>query len=126
MDLDLYEKVYSPDDVHDEEYSWIEWDSEKSKNKYYKKVPILVTDEECEELKKYSSIEAKNKKGNTIATLLMVIAWIVYILGFILGIVLASESFALMLVYWVVTFIGGTFYLAFAEIIKLLVEIKNK
>lgn len=129
IDLGLYEKVYSPDDDYSVEYSWVEWDNELSKNRYYKKVVVQVSDEEYEEIKKYSSKEVKKEK-NVIATILTVVAWIMYIGGFILGIVLGStlggDSFIFVLIYWIAFFIGGTMYLAFAEIIKLLMDIKNK
>jgi len=114
IDLGLYEKVYSPDDDYSVEYSWVEWDSEKSKNRYYKKVSVQVSDEEYEEIKKYSSNEVKKEK-NAIVTILTVVAWIMYIGGFILGIALGSivgeYSFMFVLIYWVAFFVGGTMYL---------------
>lgn len=126
IDLNLYKKVYSPDDVYSSEYSCFEWGSEKSKNKYYKKVPVKVTDEEYEEIKKYSGTKEVGKKSNFVANLLKFIAWIFYVFGFLSVFFIEVDGFGIILVYWFVYFAGGTMYLAFAEIIKLLMDIKNK
>ncbi len=98
---------------------------------------IEITDEEYEEIKKYANQEktesetfARSGGHNFIATLLTVIAWIVYASGIICGIAygvdwLGNPTF-MILVYWIVGFVVGTIYLGFAEVIKLLSEIKNK
>lgn len=71
---------------------------------------------------------------NNIADTLQVIAWIIYIGGFIAGFVLGNVevpytyipathtefSFTLALTYWAAFFITGTILLGFAEIIQLL------
>lgn len=66
------------------------------------------------------------------------IAWIVYVAGFIVGIVQGNVevqgtfnnrtefSFVITLTYWSIALISGTMFLGFAEIIKLLNKIKNK
>ncbi|MBQ2968621.1 MAG: hypothetical protein IJE10_10950 [Clostridia bacterium] len=146
IDLGLFEKVYSPDNKQSDEFSCYEWDSQTQTSKYYKKVPIDVSDEEYEEVKKYSKqtedvILNHFNKDNPIATALTVIAWIVFIGGFIAGIVLGTVevergyyytytdtefSFAIAFVYWCASLISGTMFLGFAEIIKLLNEIRNK
>lgn len=132
----LYEKEYSDKTEYSNEYPNIEWDNETNEQKYYKKVPIQLTDEECEKFKKiyYSSAL---KPTNPVATALTIIAWIIYIGGFIAGISFANVevgtyysyeefSFAVALTYWAVSLISGTMFLGFAEIIKLLHDIKNK
>ncbi len=130
----LYEKIYSPDNKKSEEYPYQETES----GKYFKGVPFEVTDEEYEEIKKYLSqsddamdaLKNHFRKNNPIAAILTVIAWVVYISGLIVGCVYGVDRWGdptiLMLVYWVAAFIIGTVYLGFAEIIKLLTEIKNK
>ena len=139
--LGLYDKVYSQDNIYCEEYNFFEWDEEENRNKYYKIVPIEITDEEYEEVKKYRRKEVIREE-NTIATILTVIAWIVFIGGFFAGVVLGPTevykevygeykvetefSFAVAFVYWAIAFISGTMFLGFAEIIKLLNDIKNK
>lgn len=138
----LFEKVYSDDDVNISDYPEVEWDEENQCNRYYKKVSIDITDEEYEEFKKaYNSkdnavIEPKNK----VATVLTVIAWIVFIGGFIAGIAFGNVevvkgslysyrttefSFAIAFSYWAVSAISGVLILGFAEVIKLLNAIKN-
>ena len=48
----LYEKEYSEKNEYSHEYPDSEWDEENKKQKYFKKVPIQLTDEECEKFKK--------------------------------------------------------------------------
>ena len=133
IELGLFDKVYAPDNKQSEEFSYFEWDSANSTNKYYKKVPVEITDEEFEEIKKCLEKEAL-QKDNPVATALTFIAWAVFICGFIAGGVLGdtvaeySHEFSLgtAFTYWAVSFISGTMFLGFAEIIKLLEAIKRK
>ncbi len=140
LDLGLYEKVYSPDNKYSEEFCLSEWDSTTQASKYYKKVPIEITDEEYQEVKKYSKKEVATE-NNSVAVALTIIAWFIFIGGFIAGIVLGMVevekgyyytytdtefSFAIAFVYWCVSLISGTMFLGFAEIIKLLDAIKRK
>ncbi len=135
----LYEKEYS--DTYSDEYSWYD----NLEGKYYRKAPIDITDEEYEIVKescKSDSNKPINKDiENGIATALTVIAWIIYIGGFIAGIAFGNVevvrgtyytytdtefSFAIAFVYWAACIIAGTMFLGFAEIIKLLEAIKRK
>ncbi len=140
LDLGLYEKIYSPDNKYSEEFYLAEWDSTTQASKYYKKVPIEITDEEYQEVKKYSKKEVA-PENNSVAVALTIIAWLIFIGGFIAGIVLGTVevekgyyytytdtefSFAIAFVYWCVSLISGTMFLGFAEIIKLLDAIKRK
>ena len=123
----LYEKIYV-DNFDDD--TFIEYDDITQTQIYYKMVPVKITDEEYEEIKKYSNIEADDNSSNSIATILRVIAIIVYIAGFIASFFLGVDSYgdisAMVMVWWIVFFISGTIYLGFAEIIQLLNDIKNK
>lgn len=138
--LGLCDKVYSPNNTYNEEYPLSEWDEGSSKYKYFKVIPVEITDEEYEEVKKYTST-SDNSKANVIATILMVIAWLIFIGGFFAGITLGNVevmtdssyaetdtvfSFAIAISYWAVSLIGGTVLLGFSEIIKLLDAIKKK
>lgn len=140
FELGLYKKVYSPDNKHDWEYSITEWDPNTSTRRYYKKVPLEITDEEYQEVCKYTQ-RKEVKKINAVAKALEVIAWVLFIGGFIAGIALGRVevergyyytytetefSFAAALIYWSVSLISGTVFLGFAEIIKLLDAIKKK
>lgn len=121
------------------------WDYVTQEYEYYKQIPIDITDEEYEELKKVCTPVQKadtvDNSENGIATALTVIAWIIYIGGFIAGIAFGNVevvrgtyytytdtefSFAIAFVYWAVCLVAGTMFLGFAEIIKLLEAIKRK
>ena len=139
IDLGLFEKVYSPDNKYSNEFFLSEWDSTNQITKYYKKVAIEITDEEYQEVKKYSKeVPAEN---NAVAVALKIIACIIFIGGFIAGIVLGTVevekgyyytytdtefSFAIAFIYWCISLISGTVFLGFAEIIRLLDAIKRK
>lgn len=140
IELGLYEKVYSPDNSYNEEYYFSEWDSANSISKYYKKVPVEITNEEYLEVKKYSKKEEATV-NNPVYIALTAIAWIIFIGGFISGIALGTVevergyhytytdtefSLAIAIAYWGISFISGTMFLGFAEIIKLLDAIKKK
>lgn len=142
VDLGLYEREYSPSGKYSEEYPFCEWDVDRHASIYFKKVPIEITDEEYQEVKKYAKTEDKeNGAKNPVAVALTIIAWIIFIGGFISGIALGwvevemgrefvrtySEfSFESAFVYWCTSLISGTVFLGFAEIIKLLTAIKRK
>lgn len=78
---------------------------------------------------------------NSLSTAFKALAWIIFIGGFISGIVFGRVevtkgyyytytetefSFTLALIYWAASFIGGMFFLGFSEIIRLLTDIKHK
>ncbi len=139
--LGLVEKEYSPDGEYSNEFPYHDLISQK----YYRKVPIKITDEEYQEILKCSTgtseQEEETTTGNTVSIILKVIAWVIFIGGFVLGIILGysfgsgvafyygygSEFSALpALICWASAFISGISFLGFAEIIKLLDEIKRK
>lgn len=135
VELGLYERIYEGQEGYDPQKANYCWDDEKQQGTYYNKVPIEVTDEEYEEILKVSDEEiATSVGGNTIAKVLKVIAWVIYGVGFIMGLVLSQEpgyhgdemNIATAFTYWCVTFVSGTTFLGFAEVVKLLEEIKGK
>lgn len=130
MDLEICEKVYADKTTYSIDFPYAECDDSGNVINYYKKAPIEVTDEEYEEIKKCSDTQCTKNDENPIATILRVIAIIVYITGFIASFFLGVDKYgdisAMVMVWWIVFFISGTFYLGFAEIIKLLNDIKNK
>ena len=127
FDAGLYEKVYV--DEYDDE-TFCEYDDTAQAQAYYKMAPVKVTDEEFEEIKKYIEPQDIENDKNPIATILKVIAVIVYIAGFIASFFLGVDRYgdvsAMVMVWWIVFFISGTIYLGFAEIIQLLEDIKKK
>lgn len=139
MNLGICEKEYSQSSAWSEEYPDYEYDQETKEGRYFKKIPINVTDEEYEEILKYckqSDNTTPVNKENKVAKVLTGIAYAIFIVGAILGFVMGytkdilddtySFSFAVAIAWWGVSFIGGMFMLGFAEIIKLLNAIKNK
>lgn len=130
LELGLFEKVYSEKEEYSNDFPYSEYNSENSKTKWYKKEAIAISDEEYEEVKKYSDLKNNDNDKNPIATILKVIAVIVYIAGFIASFFLGVDRYgdisAMVMVWWIVFFISGTIYLGFAEIIQLLEDIKKK
>ena len=143
LELGLYEKEYSPNGKYSPDYPLSEWDSENNTSKYYKKIPIVVSDDEYLEILKYQKTtaaedEAKIKKTNTVSIIFKVLAWIVFVGGLLAGIVLGQTevidgystytefSFATALLYWAISFVSGMFFLGFAEIIQLLHDLRKK
>lgn len=139
MNLGICEKEYSQSSAWSEEYPDYEYDQETKEGRYFKKIPINVTDEEYEEILKYckqSDNTTPVNKENKVAKVLTGIAYAIFIIGAILGFAMGYTknipedtyyfSFAVAVAWWCVSFIGGMFMLGFAEIIKLLNAIKNK
>ena len=121
IDLGLYEKEFS--DSYKPGFSYYDSDSKK----YYKIVPVDVTDEEYEEIKHYSQSKVEDTKcANPIARTLKIIAIIEFIVGFIFGLFLISKSFLLTVTCWLAIFVSGVTFIGFGEIINLLDEIKDK
>lgn len=140
-DLGLYDKEYSENPAWSEKYPEYEYDQVTQQGKYFRKIPISVTDEEYAEILKYASQNNissinENDNKNKIASMFTGIAYAIFIVGAIFGFVMGytkdilddtySFSFAIAIAWWCVSFIGGMFMLGFAEIIKLLNAIKNK
>lgn len=87
--LGLYDKEYSVNLAWSEKYPEYEYDQVTQQGKYFRKIPISVTDEEYAEILKYSNIAINQdenneiKSGNnSIATVFTVIAVIIFIAGF--------------------------------------------
>ena len=130
LELGFYEKIYSEKEGYSAEFPFSEYDSVNSKSKWYRKEVLNLTDEEYEELKKYS-VEETQAGNNSVANILNIIAIVIFIGGFILGIIMGYAaqyveyvdgdfSFVAAFTYWCTSFISGMVFLGFAEIIKLL------
>lgn len=122
LKLGFYEKEFSPDNKYTEDFC----DSELDGNgniKYYKKVPIEITDEEYEELLKYST-EEEPSKNSILPMILTTIACTIFLFGFFAGVsygnISGIFSLPIALSYWSIALISGSVFLALAEIIRLL------
>ncbi|MEI6579130.1 MAG: hypothetical protein WCN92_06645, partial [Eubacteriales bacterium] len=108
--------------------------SNKSLNENIVKNPdknkIIVQDSvDLEKNSRDNFIKSLFKSDNTVAKILTVIALIIFILGFIVGLVILFTGdlpFGLVLSYWAGSFVSGMFFISFAEIIKLLQNISKK
>lgn len=141
----LYDKVYSEEKFRTDEYPYYDC----TVFKYYKKVPIEVTNGEYFAIKKAQDASKKDnftyapdETKNPVAGFLWFIAMALYVGGFLSGIVLANRTvdvggyyysrtetkfmWSVALTYWCTAAVSGTILLGFAEIIKLLEAIKNK
>lgn len=82
----------------------------------------------------FNTIYSKKFIGsNRVASVIRVIAWIVYLVGIIAGLFFGADAgyssdFPLLIVlaYWAGFFVAGTMIIGFAEIIDLLQEIVDK
>ena len=143
--LGLFDKMYAVPNVYTKEYP--ECEIKDGRAQYYKKVAKQVTEEEYAEICRLTaSVQKEEKKEkpidvvsmrpnnpNVVAVALRAIAIVVYVGGFIFGIILGDVdtvnyfgrtvskfSFAAALSYWSQALISGTLLLGFAEIIDLL------
>lgn len=124
----LWEDVRSPKDSWDEEYPYSGYDESTGKYYYFKRSALDVSDEEYEEM---LSLNGENPaESNSVSNVIFAIAMIVYICGFLAGIILGAleDDFnaITMLIVWVSSFVSGSLFLGFSEIIKLLHSINNK
>ena len=130
----IVERQYTDLNHWSEEYPY--YDYEGNTGRYYKRVPIDVTDEEYELIKE--AIKSQDKLSqtqggdyeatapeNAVASALAVIAWVIYLGGGFAGLILL-ENILVSIICWVSCFVAGTIFLGFSEIIKLLNDIKHK
>lgn len=122
--LGLFEKEYS-DERHPD---YPNWDPETGK--YYRAVPIKVTEEEYSKICTYAKEGEGDRLGsNPIASALKTIAWFIIIIGIVVGLITAFGSEydgGLPLTMWLSAIIAGVLFLGFAEVIILLQIIVNK
>lgn len=127
IDLGLFETEYSKDEIRSTEYPCLD---EKT-YRYYKRIPLEVTDEEYAAICSYDKVdESVSPTGNPIAKALKIVGWIIIIGGFIAGIVFANVysefNWGIAIAQWTQSIVSGLMFFGFAEIIKLLQSILNK
>ncbi len=136
----LYEKQYVEYSQYEDSY---EYGSEKDKTSgkylYFKKVPVVITDEEYEIMRDLSNKAKRGKYNpNVVSRIFLYMAITTYIIGGILGFVFGFETtqgyysshtefnFGTALIFWGSAFLSGHLLLWCAEVIKLLQAIKDK
>lgn len=137
IDAGLYDQELC--DAESSNYS--EWDPSIGDFKYYKRIPITVTDEEYAAFLAASKEDfggAQNKKLAVVVAL-QIIGWGAIAVGLILGFVLGANnplselfggknsdfSFATAFTYWLTSAVCGILLLGFAKVIELLNDIKT-
>lgn len=122
LEMGLTEKEYSPDGKASEvynQYEVVEIDGE-SKTKYYKTVPLSVTDEEFEQVEKAleekeyykhkKDLASAKKYFNIFKVMPLVVFWLTMVVAFIGGIVLASFDGNFMLPIVIGSIVGAIEY----------------
>ena len=135
LKLGLYDVEYSPYEYHSPEYPF--FDSEAGK--YYKKNIIEISDEDYQELlNHFEATEEHGYQNIIIATVIRIISAIVFLGGFIMGIVCGNVEIsglytsytrfspAIAFTYWGISLISGFILLGFAQIIQTLDNIYTK
>lgn len=126
----LYEKEYAPKSQELPNGEYPRLDTTIIPNRPYKAIPIEITDEEYEQIKKYAvKPPIFLPKPNVIAKILLGVGICVYGLGFIGGMQLqsaAEELLSLAIIVWAIAAVGGTILLGLSEIVKLLQNIRDK
>ena len=127
-ELDFYDKEYTDSKESTPQYPYKETDTKTNEVRYFKKVPISVTEEEYEKIIEATTKTKKVRKSeNKIALALKMIGALIYTSGGIVGIsILGAEQVAEGLYALAKAAIWGTAFLGFAEVIKLLEDIKRK
>lgn len=123
----LFDKIYMPESPDGSshpgyDYPYSEYNSKLKKRLYYRKQPISVTDEEFEAIEKC----IRSKTNNTLATTFNVISYIIFIIGFIMGLMFFSIDAIICVTIWSVTSILGISVLWLSEVLRLLQEINNR
>lgn len=126
----LFEKRFSPTGkAEDPEYPFSQWNKTENRMMYYKKVAIVITDEEYEEFLKAGPVKTavvEEESKNAVASTLFGIAVTIYILMGLVGLIAMIANFVMGLGVMFGGFISGSVFLGFAEIIKQLHKLNNK
>ena len=126
----LFEKRFSPTGkAEDPEYPFSQWNKTENRMMYYKKVAIVITDEEYEEFLKAGPAKTavvEEESKNAVASTLFGIAVTIYILMGLVGLIAMIANFVMGLGVMFGGFISGSVFLGFAEIIKQLHKLNNK
>lgn len=135
-DLLIQEGLYTERELSErpEEYTGVletEVVTSGAGSKYINKVPLPVTKEEWEQIKKYAEKNEAKPEKSSVASLLKILAIVVYVSGFLLGFARGKDlygdfSFIMVLTYWILGLFSGTMLLGFSEVVRLLHEINQK
>lgn len=126
LELGLSTKEYLEDQEFTEDYQFFDDDLQK----WYRYIPIDVTDAEYAEICKYAPKEVlpekplKKPKENGVKSAIQIVAYVIFAIGFIAGVIMSQElSAGIGVAYGTCAVVLGILMLGFAEIIKLLDKI---
>ena len=126
IEAGLYEKVYYNKENGDNLNDFPELENTNDIVVHYKKVPVILSDEEYKEFIRYYKPQP-NVKATAVAKALSAFAWIIYIAAVIIAIAGLSLGTILSLLPAIISAaIGGTVLLGLASVINLLTDINNK
>ena len=131
IDLGICDRVYAPSSgFTTNEYPYAEYDQKTYTNRYYKLIPCQITDEEYEEIMKYSNTsEVKINSAFITFKIAAAIIWLFGLFGGIgTGMIFADYEFSWISAFsvWIGTFIFGLQIFGMGKIIELLSDIKYK
>lgn len=94
---------------------------DKETGKYYRKVPLSVTDAQFDEIVKIGAVQAQ--KSKMLPKVLMWTGIAIYLISFSVGIIEGNDryysfNFGTMLAWWAGGFLAGTQFLWMAEVLK--------
>lgn len=115
ISLGYYEKEYGSE-IDDADHPFLD----KEVKKYYRKVPLPVTDEQFEQIVKIGT--ARTSEPGTLPKVMKWIGVIIYALSFFVGMFSArngySYDFVLMLAWWFGGFLFGTAFIWMGAVLK--------
>ena len=104
----LYHVVYSPDNVQSSEYPFEEYDATSGSMKHYKKVPMNVTNDEFEQIKKYSTIDETPKKNGVGIWALIII--LILLSPILIPLAIAVGFFAVAIIFGILCIFPFAFF----------------
>lgn len=136
----LFTKAYGPESMQyaSDTFPFFE-QTPDGRLRFYQKIAVPVTDEEFEQILQAKK-ELKNKPDNsqkrveTVAIVLYIIAAILFVIGFFAGISSGTDAgksssdfnWGLAAIVWGSSFVSGMFFVALGKIIDLLSSINSK
>lgn len=127
-ELGLFEKIYSENTKYTDEYPSKETDEESEHyGKYYKAVPLEISDEEYAEIEKAYELNNDPKTDEDgVSVALKCIAIFIFVVGGVLSLFAFTADIFTGVAAMFSVFVSGMTFLGFSRIIKLLYDIKNK
>lgn len=125
IELGLFKKVYSESDGWSSEYPYRD---DSNCDKYFAREVLDISDEDYARILELTKPKVKN--NNKMVNVLTIMAVIIFVVGFMIGLIGGSAhyefEFVTAMYIWVISFFCGLSFLVYAEIIKILHNIYLK